>query len=149
MVITSKPLNGNNYATWCRSISISLSAKNKFDFIDGTVKMSSAKTYPDEFSLWKRCNDMVLSWLLNTLELDIVNSVIYSTTVYEIWEDLRERFSQSNAPIILQIQWDLSSLTQDQLSVAAYYTKLKALCDELASYSDLPFCICGAMKKQG
>ncbi|CAL8176137.1 unnamed protein product [Prunus armeniaca] len=39
------------------------------------------------------------------------------------------------------------SLTQDQLSVAAYYTKLKELWDELASYSDLPSCTCGAMKK--
>lgn len=84
MVITSKPLNGNNYATWCRSIIISLSAKNKFGFVDGTVKMPSAKTHPDDFSLWKCCNNMVLSWLLNTLEPDIADSVIYSTTAHEI-----------------------------------------------------------------
>ncbi|BFG35181.1 hypothetical protein CerSpe_214550 [Prunus speciosa] len=113
MVIISKPLNGNNYATWCRSISISLSAKNKFSFGDGTVKMPSAKTHLDDFSLWKRCNDMVLSWLLNKPEPDIADSVIYSTIAHEIWEDLRERFSQSNAPRIFQIQRDLSSLTQD------------------------------------
>ncbi|KAH0980814.1 hypothetical protein GBA52_007991 [Prunus armeniaca] len=73
-------LHGHRFQTsqweqlaWCRSISISLSAKNKFNFINGTVKMSSAKTHPDEFSLWKLCNDMVLSGLLNTLELDIVD----------------------------------------------------------------------------
>lgn len=39
------------------------------------------------------------------------------------------------------------SLTQDQLSVAAYYTKLKGLWDELAAYDDLPTCTCGSMKK--
>lgn len=90
---------------------------------------------------------MVLSWLPNTLKPNITDSVIYSTTAYEIWEDLRERFSQSNTPRIFQIQRNLSSLTQDQLSVAAYYTKLKALWDEFASYSDLPSCTCGAIKK--
>ena len=146
MVLVSKPLNGDNYGTWCRSMRISLSAKNKLGFVDGTVKKPSKKTDPDEFSLWQRCNDMILSWILNSLDQDIADSVIYSDTAHDIWEDLKERFSQSNVPRIFQIQRDIASLTQDQMSVAAYYTRLKGLWDELASYSDVPTCTCGAMK---
>ncbi|RVW58109.1 hypothetical protein CK203_111120 [Vitis vinifera] len=53
----------------------------------------------------------------------------------EVWEDLCERFSQSNAPRIFEIQRDIACLRQEQLSVSAYYTKLKGLWDELASYN--------------
>ena len=80
MILVSKPLNGDNYGTWCRSMRISLSAKNKLGFVDGTVKKPSKKTDPDEFSLWQRCNDMILSWILNSLDQDIADSVIYSDT---------------------------------------------------------------------
>lgn len=84
MVIVSKPLNGDNYATWNRTSMISLSAKNKLSFVDGTLKAHSAKTNPNDFASWHRCNDMILSWILNSLEPDIADSVIYSTTAHEI-----------------------------------------------------------------
>ncbi|XP_020421511.1 uncharacterized protein LOC109949766 [Prunus persica] len=119
---------------------------NKLGFVDGTVKKPSKKTDPDEFSLWQRCNDMNQSWILNSLDQDIADSVIYFNTAHDIWEDLKEHFSQNNVPLIFQIQSDIASLTQDQMSVVAYYTRLKGLWDELASYSDVPSCTCGAMK---
>ena len=77
---------------------------------------------------------MVHSWIVNALSPEISNSVIYYSTAHEVWEDLRERFSQSNAPRIFEIQRDIAYLRQEQLSVSTYYTKLKALWDELASY---------------
>ncbi|KAI5352425.1 hypothetical protein L3X38_005316 [Prunus dulcis] len=85
---------------------------------------------------------MVFSWIANTLDPEICNSVIYCTTAREICKDLCERFSQSKNPRIFQLQWEISSLTQDQLLVAAYYTKLKSLWDELASYTDSSACTC-------
>jgi hypothetical protein len=46
---------------------------------------------------------MILSWILNSITPELADSVIYSTTAEEVWEDLRDRFSQSNAPCIFQI----------------------------------------------
>lgn len=37
--------------------------------------------------------------------------------------------------------------TQDNLSVAAYFTKLKGFWDELSIYSKIPQCTCGAAKE--
>ncbi|RVW96822.1 putative mitochondrial protein [Vitis vinifera] len=136
MVLVSKPLNGDNYSTWCRAMTISLNAKSKLGFIDGTTTMSSATDKPDEHASWKKCNDMILSWILNSLSQDLADSVIFSTTAQEVWEDLRDRFSQSNIPRIFQIERDIACLTQDQMTVAAYYTRLKKLWDELGSYND-------------
>ena len=103
MVLVSKPLNGDNYATWSRSMRISLSAKNKLGFVDGSVKVPSAKTNPDEYSLWQRCNDMIISWILNSLKPVIADSIIYLTTTSKVWQDLQERFAQSNALRIFQL----------------------------------------------
>jgi hypothetical protein len=79
---------------------------------------------------------MVHSWIVNALSPEISNSVIYYSTTHEVWEDLREQFSQGNAPRIFEIQRDIAYLRQEQLSVSTYYTKLKGLWDELASYNN-------------
>jgi hypothetical protein len=60
LVLVSKPLNGDNYSSWCRSMTISLNAKNKLGFIDSTIQMSSANSQPKDHASWKRCNDMIL-----------------------------------------------------------------------------------------
>jgi len=79
---------------------------------------------------------MVHSWIINTLNPEISDSVIYYSTAHEVWEDLHDRFSQSIAPRMFEIQWDIACFRQEQLSVSVYYTKLKGLWDELASYNN-------------
>ncbi|KAK0598594.1 hypothetical protein LWI29_036139 [Acer saccharum] len=136
LVLISKPLNGENYSTWKRAMTLALNSKNKLGFVDGSINSPSKTADPENYAAWSRCNDMVHSWIINTLSPEISDSVIYYTTANEVWEDLRERFSQSNAPRIFEIQRDIAYLRQEQLSVSAYYTKLKGLWDELSSYSD-------------
>ena len=52
MVLVSKPLNGDNYSTWCRAMTIFLNAKSKLGFVDGTIIVSPAKTKPDDHASW-------------------------------------------------------------------------------------------------
>jgi hypothetical protein len=89
--------------------------------------MPYAKSQPDAHASWRKCNDMILSWILNSITPDLADSVIYSTTAQEVWEDLRDHFSHNNAPRIFQIERDIACLSQAQMTVAAYYTKLKGL----------------------
>ncbi|KAK0577292.1 hypothetical protein LWI29_030858 [Acer saccharum] len=145
LVLVSKPLNGDNYSTWKRAMTLALNSKNKLSFVNNSITAPSKETDPDGYATWSRCNDMVHSWIVNALSPEISDSVIYYSTAYEVWEDLRERFSQSNAPCIFEIQRDIAYLRQEQLSVSIYYTKLKGLWDELASYNDA---ILGAQQDQ-
>ena len=89
---------------------------------------------------------MVLSWLLNSLSKEISTSVIYLETTFEVWQDLKERFSQSNGPRVYQLQKAIASLNQEQSSVSAFYTKLKGLWDKLMNFRPIPACNCGALK---
>lgn len=36
--LVSQPLTGENYNSWCKAIKIALLGKNKFGFVDGSIK---------------------------------------------------------------------------------------------------------------
>lgn len=112
ITLVSKVLDGDNYGTWSRAMSISLSAKNKIGFIDGSIKPPSPSDV--KYPLWRRCNDMILSWILNSINPELANSVIYADTAAEVWSDLKERFSQGNASRIFQIQKSIVEHRQGQ-----------------------------------
>ena len=75
MVLVSKVLEGDNYSTWSRAMRISLSAKDKIGFVTGSIKPPSSTD--DSFPSWQQCNDVVISWLLNSIHPDIASNVIY------------------------------------------------------------------------
>lgn len=54
MVLVSKSLDGDNYSTWRRAMVISLNAKSKLGFVDGTLKAPSATTKPEDYTAWKK-----------------------------------------------------------------------------------------------
>ncbi|XP_068317181.1 uncharacterized protein [Pyrus communis] len=138
-ILVSKTLQGDNYSTWSRAMRISLSAKNKLGLIDGTIDPPAETN--KQFALWQRCNNMVLVWILNSVHEDIANSVYYYTSAADVWADLRDRFSQGNDSCVIVEH------RQEQKSISVYYTKLKALWDELTSYHEPPTCTYGGLKK--
>ncbi|GKV08379.1 hypothetical protein SLEP1_g20013 [Rubroshorea leprosula] len=86
---------------------------------------------------------MVLSWILNTISKDLHDSVAYAEGEDEIWSDLQECFSQGNASRVHELKLELATLTQQTKMVAAYFTKLKPIWDELQAYEPTPICTCG------
>lgn len=55
-------------------------------------------------------------------------------------------FSYGNEPRIFQIQKSIASLSQRQTPVTAYYTKFKALWEELSNFKVHHVCTCEAVK---
>ncbi|WVZ03937.1 hypothetical protein V8G54_024743, partial [Vigna mungo] len=56
------------------------------------------------------------------------------------WKDLKDHFSQGDSVRISQLHQDLYSIHQSDLSVTAYYTKMKILWDELFNFHPIPEC---------
>jgi len=65
--------------------------KNKLKFVNGSIKTP----LPNDpiYEIWKRCNVMILSWIMRILSPDIVESVLYIDSTKELWKELKERFS--------------------------------------------------------
>ena len=140
ITLVLQPLTGDNYSSWRRAMLIALSFKNKLGFVDGSLpKLDMSDTSP--FNAWIRNNNVVISWILNSISKEICTSVIFSDSATDIWIDLKDRFQQSNGPIIFELRRALLNLHQDQNSVSLYFTKLQTLWEELTNYRRV--CTCG------
>ncbi|XP_074345927.1 uncharacterized protein LOC141684724 isoform X3 [Apium graveolens] len=140
MILITVTLNEHNYNQWSRSMRIALSSKLKLGFVNGTcVKPACTDNL---FTYWTRCNDIVISWLLNTVSPEIRQSVMYLNDAHEIWEDLRIRFAQTNIPKLFNLRREIAYLNQGNMSVSSYFTKFRSLNDELDALTDVPRCDC-------
>lgn len=74
---------------------ISLDAKNKISFIDGSLP-KPAEGSSDERA-WHRCNNMVTGWIIASLERHIAKSIMYFKTAFDVWNDLETRFGNPSS----------------------------------------------------
>ncbi|XP_039121731.1 uncharacterized protein LOC120258408 [Dioscorea cayenensis subsp. rotundata] len=145
MTLTSALFNGSNFLGWSRSIQMALGAKLKLGFIDGSCRKPA--TTDQNLQRWIRCDYMVTCWILNSMVTEFSQGFLFAKSAYDLWCDVKERFGQSNAPLIYQIQRDLNQITQGNQNVATYYSKLKRCWDELNNLNGIPVCSCGHMEK--
>ncbi|XP_016435728.2 uncharacterized protein LOC107761944 [Nicotiana tabacum] len=140
MTLVNSPFDRRGYPGWRRSVLIALSAKNKIGFINGVCVEPDlgSKEHPQ----WSRTNDMVTSWLLNSLSKEIGDSVIYSKTAQSLWNSLEHRFVQSNGAKLYHLQKEIAKSVQGNSSIAGYFTTLKRLWDELDSLNSHLGCTC-------
>ncbi|KAF8397102.1 hypothetical protein HHK36_016009 [Tetracentron sinense] len=140
--------NENHFNPYFLSNGDSPDAKMKYGFVNGEIQMPA--TADSSYSSWKRVNSMVISWILNSVSKEIASSIIYMKSACEIWNDLKERFSEKNNPRIFQLKKAICGLNQDQMSLNSYFTKLKILWEEYSNYSIVPHCsngsACAALK---
>ncbi|GMJ09051.1 hypothetical protein like AT1G21280 [Hibiscus trionum] len=103
MSMVTQPLTNDNYNSWKRSMAMPLSAKNKLDFVDGSIT-AHAVTDQVRYRFWKRANNLVNSWLLNSISKDIAASLIFHSCAADIWKDFEDRFQQNNAPRVFHLK---------------------------------------------
>ncbi|CAM8959948.1 unnamed protein product [Rhodiola kirilowii] len=127
--IVSKVLVGQeNYATWKRSMEIALSGRYKLGFVEGK--------YPKPVDAvmaarWQRCNDVVMSWLINSVSEKIIGEILHARDAVTAWEILESSYAGTNLARQSELQRELGNLVQGDLSVAMYKRKLESLWQEL------------------
>nr|XP_025611968.1 uncharacterized protein LOC112705349 [Arachis hypogaea] len=130
-----------NYHAWARSVWLSLESKNKIKFVDGTLPRPN-ETDPT-FGAWKRNNTIVLSWLHTSISPEILQSVLWCNDACELWKDLRHRFYEGDLFRIGELEEEMFKLWQGELTITAYFTKLKVIWEELDEFRPIPVCSCG------
>ncbi|GKV29747.1 hypothetical protein SLEP1_g38646 [Rubroshorea leprosula] len=143
--LVTQLMTGNNYPTWSRAITMAFEAKNKLGFVDGTIPEPSATSAT--YTIWKRCNSMVLSWLLNAITKEIANSV---GCLMQFLMGLNESYSNLRSQILVMsplptVTKALSLVLQDErqrsiqvLSQPPYpeQSAMAAIVDHEALHSD-------------
>ncbi|XP_075633655.1 uncharacterized protein LOC142606144 [Castanea sativa] len=141
-ILVSQPLTGDNYPTWARAMRMALDTKSKLEFVNESINASMAIT-PLEKQAWSKCNSMISSRILNSVSPHITASVIYRDIAFEVWNALKNRFSQANGPRISQLQKQISTVMQGDSTVTTFFTNLQASWDQLLNFRPLPCCTCG------
>ncbi|XP_069151275.1 uncharacterized protein [Solanum lycopersicum] len=132
--------DGTSYRSWRRAALRALSVKNKTGFINGKIVKPSF-TDPS-FMQWERCDDMVTSWVLNSLSPELRDSLQYVNNAKELWEELEDRYDQTNGCKLYQLQKEINDLIQGILDITGYYTKMKKLWEEMSAIDVNSQCSC-------
>ncbi|GJS46758.1 cysteine-rich receptor-like protein kinase 8 [Tanacetum coccineum] len=102
LILISTKLNGSdNYSSQKRSLMIALNAKNKMRIITG--EFAEPNRDYELRALWERNNDMLISWILNTLSNDIIQLKQDNCTVevyYYKLKGLWDEFDALEAPYL-------------------------------------------------
>jgi len=118
-----------------------LGAKMKLEFVDGTIPPVLDEFDPT-YRSFNRCNMLVLSWILNSVSPSISQSIIFMDNAIDVWNDLKERFSQGDLVRVSELMQEIYALQQDSKSVTTFYSELKILWEELEIYIPIPSCSC-------
>ena len=86
---------------------------------------------------------MVIGWLIASLDRMTAKSIMYYTTAKDIWCNLEERFGKTSSSQLYSIKEELFNATQKSgMNIAQFYTKRKALWDEIDNVSPPLTCTC-------
>jgi len=75
ITLVSPVLDSTNYNSWSHLMLTTLSAKNKVEFVNGSIQ-----EHPSSHPLhaaWRRCNNMVVSWLVHSVSPSIRQSILW------------------------------------------------------------------------
>ena len=141
ILVTDRLATTSEFHSWRRSVRMALNVRNKLGFIDGTIpKTSFSHRY---YGAWSRCNDIVATWLVNSVSKEIAQSLLFISTAERIWKNLLCRFKQDDAPRVYDIEQRLSKIEQGSMDISTYYTALVTLWEEHHNFVELPICTCG------
>ncbi|XP_025692632.1 uncharacterized protein [Arachis hypogaea] len=137
--LISITLNTNNYHSWSRVMLLALKSKNKLKFIDGSIK----KPDPTDalFEAWERCNTFIVLWINLSLSSEISESVIWNNVASDLWRDLEHRYCQGDRFRVAELEEEMYQMRQGELTITTYFTKLKAIWEQLNGFRPIPNCV--------
>ncbi|XP_071738856.1 uncharacterized protein [Rutidosis leptorrhynchoides] len=95
-IITFKLLGTENFRVWKCAMTLALKTKNKFGFLDRSVKKHATDVALG--NQWKRCNSVVLSWILGSISKELYLGQ-NGSTLSEYYHSLNTLWKQFDAMV--------------------------------------------------
>ncbi|XP_038712677.1 uncharacterized protein LOC120006633 isoform X2 [Tripterygium wilfordii] len=131
--LTSALLNEFNYLPWSRAILLALGGRSKLEFIDENSVAPDANS--GEYKAWIANDKLVMTWLLNSMELHLAEIFSFSESSADLWKAVKEMYgNQNNAARVFQLQKDIASLQQEGKPFVQFLGSLKSMWNELSIY---------------
>jgi hypothetical protein len=92
--------------------------KNKFKFADGSNKIPMEEDL--NFAAWVRCNNLVHSWIINSITPSIAESVVFIEHAVDVWNDLNDQFMCGDRNRVAQLHQEIANLKQGHTVEGCY-----------------------------
>ena len=106
--------NGKNYSAWAFHFKIFVKGKDLWGHIDAPDKDK------DEHSKWEVKDAQIMTWILGSVESNIILNLRPFKTAAEMWNYLKKLYSQHNTARRFQLEHELASLQQGSLSISDF-----------------------------
>ncbi|GAV70451.1 UBN2_3 domain-containing protein [Cephalotus follicularis] len=128
--ITVNRLNRQNYPQWSQSVMMFISGKGKDDYLTGAAA-PPPKGDP-KFKSWRAENNMVMSWLINSMDNEIGQNFLFYGSAKEIWDAAKEPYADNeNTAEFFEIKCVLHDIREGDLTVTQYYNTLSRYWQQL------------------
>ncbi|KAF3776400.1 hypothetical protein EJ110_NYTH42991 [Nymphaea thermarum] len=128
--VTSIRLTKDNYLSWSAALEIGITSRGRLSYITGD-KPAPLKSDP-QWETWALEDSQVKVWIISFVSSDIQPLILRKPTSFDMWTVLAKMYGRKKRHLrTYQIKRSIYSLTQEDLSVAAFYAALKTKWEEL------------------
>ncbi|GAV81840.1 UBN2_3 domain-containing protein [Cephalotus follicularis] len=119
---------------WARTVSIALGGRSKIRHIMGTVTPPAATN--DKFESYRSSDNQVMTWIFNSMELEVYEILAYSKISKELWDSIKEHYgNQNNISRVFELQQEVCQNKQlPTQSFNEHLGLMKKRWDELKQY---------------
>jgi hypothetical protein len=110
--LSSVLLNEFNYLPCSIAVTIALGGRSKLGFINGSILSPDVDS--PEYEIWLSKDQLVMSWILNSMERNLAEIFSYFESAHDLWNAICDMYgNQNNAAWIFQIHCEIANLHQD------------------------------------
>ena len=110
---------GKNYGAWEFQFKMFVKGKGLWGHVDGT---STAPTDNTALEAWQTKDAQIITWILTSIEPHVVNNLRSFSTAKDMWDYLKRVYNQDNAAKRFQLELDIATYRQGDLSIQDYYS---------------------------
>ncbi|KAK8933572.1 hypothetical protein KSP39_PZI015652 [Platanthera zijinensis] len=145
----------SDWSDWTLTVEAALSTRDLWDHIIGAPPTSAsstaissasttdAVTTPDDASLWRRRDQAVRAYILESVARPLLTSIGRLSSTRAMWEYLRDRFVPRGGARRHRLICDSQSARQEGRSIQDFFTMMSTFWHELDSMIPLP---CGCVR---
>jgi hypothetical protein len=139
--LISIKLDGTNYLKWTSQFLPILWSYELLSIIDGSELCPSKHTIIAEdkqilnpaLVLWNKKDQLVLSWLIATLNSNVLSIVYGLNTSRQVWTSLAARYASQSKSCITHLKRQLQTMRQESRSCTDYLQMAKSWADQFAA----------------
>jgi len=147
--VVSEKLTRGNYNMWHATVSSALKGARLAGYIQSTAAppssfLTDASASPADgktvdpqpnpaYEKWVAEDQIVLSYLFNSLSREVFGQVATATAAAELWAAIQDLHASQSRARVMSTRMALTTASKGTSSVAEFFVKMKGLADDMAS----------------